>query len=184
MMITKEELLELSSKIKNKKISINDLSSLTQQIIVELIQYKDRFNMNDLNPVGINGFPTGYDNEGNYGEFIGYKPNEPLVKDINDELDDERFFLMYRRNDQSITEAQEKLCEQVWYTRALVGRREDLKCGKGLHAGREEAIIKIEAKYTQDELLNYNDDFEWGMINGKLSALRWAMGNDWDNLDT
>jgi hypothetical protein len=26
--------------------------------------------------------------------------------------------------------------------------------------------------------------FEWGMINGKLSALRWALGEEWDMLDT
>ena len=26
-------------------------------------------------------------------------------------------------------------------------------------------------------------DFEWGMINGKLSAIRWMLGDDWDNLD-
>ncbi|REG60066.1 hypothetical protein B0G80_2849 [Paraburkholderia sp. BL6669N2] len=27
-------------------------------------------------------------------------------------------------------------------------------------------------------------DFEWGMINGKLSALRWMLGEDWDELYT
>lgn len=26
--------------------------------------------------------------------------------------------------------------------------------------------------------------FEWGMINGKLSALRWMLGEDWDELYT
>lgn len=26
--------------------------------------------------------------------------------------------------------------------------------------------------------------FEWGMINGKLSAIRWMLGDEWDSLDT
>jgi hypothetical protein len=28
------------------------------------------------------------------------------------------------------------------------------------------------------------DNFEWGMLNGKLSAVRWVSGDDWDMLNT
>ena len=47
---------------------------------------------------------------------------------------------------------------------------------------------KRAAKDTERKLGRGNygpwDDFEWGMINGKLSALRWALGEEWDMLDT
>ena len=41
----------------------------------------------------------------------------------------------------------------------------------------------MEAEYGKDNLGPY-DDFEWGVVNGKLSALRWVLGEEWDMLDT
>ena len=45
------------------------------------------------------------------------------------------------------------------------------------------ASMKRTEEEFADELGPW-DDFEWGMINGKLSALRWVFGDEWDMLDT
>jgi hypothetical protein len=47
----------------------------------------------------------------------------------------------------------------------------------------ERAAKAKEKQYGLHELGPW-DDFEWGMINGKLSALRWVFGDEWDMLDT
>lgn len=42
---------------------------------------------------------------------------------------------------------------------------------------------RLEKKYGKEKLGPWSD-FEWGMINGKLSAIRWMLGDEWDMLDT
>ena len=49
--------------------------------------------------------------------------------------------------------------------------------------GALKAARSVERRYGQKNLGPW-DDFEWGMINGKLSALRWVLGDEWDMLDT
>ena len=44
------------------------------------------------------------------------------------------------------------------------------------------AMKSAEERYP-DELGPWTD-FEWRMLNGKLSAIRWMLGDEWDMLDT
>ncbi|SUX48778.1 PIN domain-containing protein [Chryseobacterium indoltheticum] len=99
-----------------------------------------------------------------------------------------------------ILEAEEELRLKIWYNRHKFSEHQ-IETGKIKIIKREEFDIKnsqttivddiweealksakkVEDKFSEDEL--YFDNFEWGMINGKLSALRWVTGDDWDNLD-
>jgi len=95
------------------------------------------------------------------------------------------------RGIKEIVQAEEELFDRVWYDRKLV-LQQRIKDGlekdsppeirRGMLAGMK----RVEAKYGGRAALRryYKNDFEWGMINGKLSALRWVLGDEWDMLDT
>lgn len=97
-----------------------------------------------------------------------------------------------------ILEAMGELTDKIWYNRhcnrahgVVTGRIKLIPDGtkrygndvihEGIWAGALAAAATVEAKY---EDTGPWDDFEWGMLNGKLSALRWVLGDDWDMLDT
>lgn len=91
------------------------------------------------------------------------------------------------RTDKEWQEAEKEMCDRVWYNRKLVmleaieeGREE--MPPEDIMDGMTKGMRDMEAKYGEDNLMY--DDFEWGMINGKLSALRWMAGEDWDELYT
>ncbi|MGE3651427.1 MAG: hypothetical protein AB7G10_24065, partial [Reyranellaceae bacterium] len=54
---------------------------------------------------------------------------------------------------------------------------------RNIWEGALKSAIRVEKKHGLENLGPW-DDFEWGMINGKLSALRWVLGEDWDELYT
>jgi hypothetical protein len=64
------------------------------------------------------------------------------------------------------------------------GRQEPL--APAIKRGMYKAMRKVEKKYGGAAALRnyYKDDFGWGMMSGKLSALRWVLGDAWDMLDT
>jgi PIN domain len=95
-----------------------------------------------------------------------------------------------------------RLCDWVWYNRHWVWI-EKIERGKhkivpddewsveaahtctmrSIFEGARRSATAMEKKYGRKNLGPWSD-FEWGMINGKLSALRWVLGDDWDMLDT
>ncbi|MDP2214092.1 PIN domain-containing protein [Phenylobacterium sp.] len=101
-----------------------------------------------------------------------------------------------------LIEAERELFYKVWYNRHL-GLRYAVEDGKvkivskrewgktkdnsrfitrDIWKGARAAAKRVEEEYAGN--LGPWSDFEWGMINGKLSAIRWAMGDEWDMLDT
>jgi hypothetical protein len=102
-----------------------------------------------------------------------------------------------------ILEAEDLLFHQVWYNRHWNMRigieegeikivdKETYPRLTGVPETIQRDVLKqsimaaqrVERRYGKKNLGPWND-FEWGMINGKLSALRWILGDEWDMLDT
>lgn len=97
-----------------------------------------------------------------------------------------------------ILDSIDELTDKIWYNRhmyrahmieqgqvELIPQDSDKHGSSVIHQdiwdGALASAEKMRKKYSD---LGPWDDFEWGMINGKLSALRWLLGDDWDMLDT
>ena len=101
-----------------------------------------------------------------------------------------------------ILQAMDELCDKIWYDRHQMLRYQ-VETGKikivekenwsikdnartiqrGIWEGAKKAAKQKEKKYGTKNLGPWTK-FEWGMLNGKLSALRWMLGDEWDMLDT
>lgn len=90
------------------------------------------------------------------------------------------------RRKREILAAEDELFEKFWYVCQIFMK-------KRVESGRSNFIPRVwkpsysvkessSEKYQVDIFLP-KDDFEWGMINGKLSALHWALGKTWSFLD-
>lgn len=107
------------------------------------------------------------------------------------------------RSGSAIGDAIGELLDQIWYNRHI-GLRMRVEAGevaiveketyprpvgapetvqRDIWAGALRSARRVEKRRGIDNLGPW-DDFEWGMLNGKLSALRWVLGDDWDMLDT
>lgn len=98
-----------------------------------------------------------------------------------------------------LREAEDELEIKVWYNRHQIWKeriedgkitlveKEDFPSPKTIQRDIWKGALKsakaVEKEYGIENLGPWTD-FEWGMINGKLSAIRWVMGYDWDMLHT
>jgi hypothetical protein len=100
-----------------------------------------------------------------------------------DELLEEFDFREEPRNYEEIRAAEEEMFDRVWYDRSMQHEHDEGRDVDALRQIAGPARARIEAKYGVENLGPYTD-FDWGMLNGKMSALRWVMGSEWDFLDT
>jgi len=122
--------------------------------------------------------------------LAGYKAiSEPVALkpqiDIDDEAPDEDEIAP--RSMEEVADVVEELFEKIWFDRHLSLR---YRVEQGIDtvdpqiwAGALKSAERVIRKYGEKNLGPYSD-FEWGMLNGKLSALRWVLGDEWDMLDT
>jgi hypothetical protein len=107
---------------------------------------------------------------------IKYWERPTLEKLLSDDL----------RGQEEIVAAEQEFFDRIWYGRHLA-LRHAWESGERDAPGdvRRVAIEAAErVKRRRPDLGPPVDDFEWGVWSGKLSALRWVLGEEWDFLDT
>jgi len=118
--------------------------------------------------------------------------NAILLGHFGDEIEElfaDTYFEEEPRKLNEIMAAEQEHFDRVWYHRSLQHQYQLEDAGDDREVERLIGIAgpgraRVEATYTEEGQLGPYTDFELGMLNGKLSTLRWLLGSEWDFLDT
>lgn len=138
-----------------------------------------------------------------YSTNLGALLNE-YASELIEEVTFDREYSQDSRALSELLEAEAKLTTQIWYGRkwgiisGVETGTQKLVSKKVWEAATPEerrgmivdtiwkgmlAAMKSAEEQYPDELGPWTD-FDWGMLSGKLSAIRWVLGDEWDMLDT
>jgi hypothetical protein len=111
-----------------------------------------------------------------------------LGDDFRREVEEIELIHQEPRSLAEILEAEHEFFEKVWYIRALIrAEKSELGEREAMTDGEMERMERVTSdmaeRYGADSIGPW-DDWGWGFVNGKLSALRWVLGDEWDFLDT
>ncbi|MGO7360988.1 DUF4062 domain-containing protein [Rhizobium leguminosarum] len=174
-----QQLTEIIGLQKKLQISPEEFESYRNLLLGNARTKSQTTDPAPADALGPNGYKIEYTAEGDKVELIP-----------DDENPGEFWPMILRRGDRSILAAEQEFFDRIWYDRkrVFIDRIKDGEetVGPEIEKGMRQAMRAVEKRYGGKKALRsyYSNDFEWGMLNGKLSALRWVTGDDWDNLDT